>query len=159
FENDQKYRENGERAIQKHHERAQKESNKVERRLEKKQAKRAEKAKKNASSNSGNNGGKGPKKDDNEKKERIINIITKTEAAKRIKDRYEPRSDGKYYRRAGKEPLKDANGKNIEVLEFDHLHNDWEAYGDTKCSKHVGSVNPSTLEIYKKPVANRTAMK
>ncbi|HEV2916679.1 MAG TPA: hypothetical protein VGW78_02935 [Candidatus Babeliales bacterium] len=86
FENDQKYRENGERAIQKHHERAQKESNKVERHLEKKQAKRAEKAKKNESSNSGNNG-KGPNRDPNRDPKKIAEDIKNiAELTKKVGD-------------------------------------------------------------------------
>jgi hypothetical protein len=101
-------------------------------------------------------GGNGPKKDD-DKKERKKNDITKPEAAKLIKDRYEPRSDGKYYLRGGKKGILDDKGKEIKVLKFDHTHNDWEAYTHIRCDAgdHTGSMDPRTFEIYKDGLPNR----
>ena len=44
-------------------------------------------------------------------------------------------------------------GHKAEFLQWDHLHNDVEAY--SKSEKHLGSINPKTLELYKGPEAGR----
>lgn len=43
--------------------------------------------------------------------------------------------------------------KNANYLEWDHLHGDVEVYQTPK--KHIGSLDPELLEIYKAPVNGR----
>lgn len=95
----------------------------------------------------GTYGGYNPDPDD-ENKERIFNTISKSEFFKQIKDEYEHYRNGIYRRKRGAKGI-----ENAEYLEWDHLHNDVEAY--CKSKRHIGSINPKTLKIYKAAIRHR----
>jgi hypothetical protein len=84
-------------------------------------------------------------------KERKINTLTKPEINNRLKGRYQQREDGKWYLRDGAEAILDNQEKKIEVLKWDNLHNELEAYTDKRCKRgtHTGALDPDTLKIYK----------
>ena len=90
---------------------------------------------------------------DDDKKERKINTMTKTEAYEYLKNElgYENYKDGFLKRKPGRKGL----GKNADLIRWDHLHNDLEAFRDRKT--HTGSIDPSTWEFYKPPVFPRNA--
>lgn len=90
-------------------------------------------------------GGYTPDPDDDENNERKFNTITKSEFFKSIKNDYEHYRDGIYRRKKGTKGIEKA-----EYLQWDYLHGDVEAY--TKGGKHLGSIDPRTLRIYKGPV-------
>ena len=46
---------------------------------------------------------------------------------------------------------------NAEYLEWDHLHNEVEAYD--KCRDHLGAIDPKTNKIYKYAVKGRRLKK
>jgi hypothetical protein len=95
-----------------------------------------------------------PKKPD-EPKERRKQPLSKTEAYAKIKDRYEHFEGNKYRLRDGKEPIK-IKGKAVERVEWDHNHGgEWEAYPYKDGGKHLGALDPETLELYKGPVKGR----
>jgi hypothetical protein len=110
------------------------------------------------SKSSGGSSG-GPKKDDDkERKERKRNIISQTEAAEKIKDRYESTGQqGKYRLRGGKKGVKDISGKEIKRFEWDGAHNDWEGYTtkEGKQGSHSGSFDPYELKPYKDGIPGR----
>ncbi len=86
--------------------------------------------------------------DDDSNNKRIINKITKTEFFKKVKDKYEHYKDSIYRRK------KNAQGiENAEYLQWDHVHGDIEAYN--KAGRHIGSIDPKTLRLYKGPVLGR----
>lgn len=88
---------------------------------------------------------------DDAKKQRRIQPLSKTEAAAKIKDRYEHFDNNIYRLRDGKEPIRTLDGKPIERLEWDYNHfGEWEAYADLKGKKHLGALDPETLQLYKK---------
>jgi hypothetical protein len=97
-------------------------------------------------------GGYNPDPDDDENKERIFNTISKSEFFKSVKKEYEYWQDGIYKRKHRAKGIEDA-----EYLEWDHLHNDVEAY--SKGKDHIGSIDPKTLKLYKKAVYTRTVSK
>lgn len=103
---------------------------------------------KNAPSGCGPSSPQDPKK--NNDKKRITNDIPKSEFFKKVSDRYERWRGATYRAKRNAEKL--GNGK-VEYLEWDHLHNDVEAYNEAR--QHIGSINPKTTEIYKNPVAGR----
>jgi len=92
--------------------------------------------------------GYNPDPDDNENKERKFNTIFKSEFFKKVKNEYEHYRDGIYKRKRGSKGI-----ENAEYIEWDHLHNDVEAYG--KNERHIGSIDPKTLKIYKAAVRYR----
>lgn len=47
------------------------------------------------------------------------------------------------------------SGKAALYYEWDHTHNDIEVYGPAPGYKHLGSMDPSTGQIYKRPVEGR----
>ena len=98
---------------------------------------------KNTPSSDGPSNPQDPKNND---KKRVINDIPKSEFFRKISNRYERWRDGIYKAKRNTERL--GNGK-AEYLEWDHLHNDVEAY--SKQGKHIGSINPQNLELYKNP--------
>lgn len=85
------------------------------------------------------------------KKERKVNEITKQEFFNNpiIKANYEHYRNGIYKLKSRGVPIV----KNAEYLQWDHLHNDVEIYSEGK--KHMGSLDPHTLQIYKEPVEHR----
>jgi hypothetical protein len=84
-------------------------------------------------------------------KQRRIQPLSKTEAAAKIKDRYEHFDQNIYRLRDGKEPLRTPEGKAIERIEWDNNHfGEWEAYADVRGKKHLGALDPETLQLYKK---------
>lgn len=87
-------------------------------------------------------GGYNPDPNDDKNKERKFNTITKSEFFKKVKNDYEHYKNGVYRRKKGAKGIDKA-----EYLEWDHLHGDVEAY--TKSCKHLGSIDPRTLRIYK----------
>lgn len=89
-----------------------------------------------------------PPDPNDENKERKFNTITKTEFFKMIKKDYERWRDNIYKRKSKAKGIEDA-----EYLEWDYTHNDVEAY--SKAKRHIGSINPHTLKLYKLPVYNR----
>lgn len=90
------------------------------------------------------------KKKENEKgRKRKTNKVTKQEFFKRVRNDYEYYRDGVYKRRPGAKGL----GKKVEFLKWDHLHNDVEAYNAAE--RHLGSMDPATLELYKGVVLSR----
>ena len=95
---------------------------------------------------------KDPKKDDEPEKDseskRIVNTMTKTEFFQKVKDQYEHCGNNLYRRKSGAKGI-----ENAEYLRWDYSHNDVEAY--TANRKHLGSINPHTLKLYKGPVAGR----
>lgn len=86
-----------------------------------------------------------PDPDDDENNERKFNTISKSEFFKKVKNDYEHYKNGIYRRKKGAKGIEKA-----EYLEWDHLHGDVEAYA--KGGKHLGSIDPKTLKIYKGPV-------
>lgn len=87
----------------------------------------------------------------NKEKERKVNKVTKQEFFNNalIKANYTHYKNGVYKLKARGTPIV----KNAEYLYWDHLHNDVEVYG--KNEKHLGSLDPQILKIYKPPVATR----
>ena len=61
---------------------------------------------------------------------------------------YEHYRDGVYRRKRNTKGIADA-----EYLEWDHLHNDVEAYSKSRI--HIGSIDPEKLTLYKGPVYGR----
>jgi hypothetical protein len=47
------------------------------------------------------------------------------------------------------------NAKGDEIYDWDHTHNDIEVYDKGGENKHLGSMNPTTGEMYKLPVKGR----
>lgn len=103
----------------------------------------------NVSPSGGSSNPQDPNNNDDDKK-RITNDVPKSEFFKKVSDRYE-RWRGQIYRAKNK-AKKLGDGK-VEYLEWDHLHNDVEAYN--KARQHMGSIDPKTTEIYKNPVVGR----
>jgi hypothetical protein len=93
---------------------------------------------------------KNKKDDQDNNKERKKNTINKKDFFNSVKDQYEHWKEGIYKKKPGAEGL--GNGK-AEFLDWDHLHNDVEAYN--KLGKHIGSLDPETLQLYKNPVLDR----
>ena len=79
-----------------------------------------------------------------EDKERVFNTISKSDFFKKVKNDYEHYKNGIYRRKKGAKGIEKA-----EYLEWDHLHGDVEAY--TKSYRHLGSIDPRTLRLYKSP--------
>ena len=90
-------------------------------------------------------GGYNPDPDDNENSERKFNTLSKSEFFKTVQKDYEHYRNGIYKRKKGAKGIEKA-----EYLEWDHLHSDVEAY--SKGGKHLGSIDPKSLRIYKGPV-------
>ena len=86
--------------------------------------------------------GGSPEDPEDKDKERKKNVVTKTEFFKKIKDRYEYWRDKIYKRKSGKESIEGA-----EYIQWDNQHQDIEAY--SKSEKHMGSIDPQTLKLYK----------
>lgn len=108
---------------------------------------------KNQLSNMVSSGGpyKDPKDNEPEKdleNKRVVNTMTKTEFFQKVRDQYEYWQNNIYRRKCGAKGI-----ENAEYLRWDHLHNDVEAY--TAGRKHLGSINPHTLRLYKGPVIGR----
>jgi hypothetical protein len=121
-------------------------------------AKQAAKNVVSSGQNSCNNNNDDKDKDKNKKRKQ--NTLSQTEAAKKIKGRYESTGEtGKYRLRDGQEPLRDADGKPIERLEWDWKHGDWEAYTTTqgRVGSHKCSLDPETLQPYKAGISDRSA--
>ncbi|HLJ31462.1 MAG TPA: polymorphic toxin-type HINT domain-containing protein [Candidatus Babeliales bacterium] len=96
----------------------------------------------------------GPYKDPKNDKEndqdnkRVVNTTTKTEFFKKVKDQYEHCGNDLYRRKSSAKGI-----ENAEYLRWDYCHSDVEAY--TASRKHLGSINPQTLKLYKGPVVGR----
>src|SRR5690606_29777459 len=97
------------------------------------------------SSESCNNAG-GPEEDP--EKKRRCNTMHKSEFFNKIKDNYEHYKNGIYRRKKGTKGI-----ANAEYLEWDHLHNDVEAFGKNKW--HLGSVDAKTLRLYRSAIKGR----
>ncbi|HEX2978139.1 MAG TPA: colicin E3/pyocin S6 family cytotoxin [Candidatus Babeliales bacterium] len=95
-------------------------------------------------------GGKNRQNSKNKKdfKERKENKISKKEFFEKVKPDYEYWKDGIYKKTSKAESLAGA-----EYLQWDHLHNDVEAYNSSY--KHLGSIDPETLKLYKPAVPSR----
>lgn len=89
-----------------------------------------------------------PDPDDDKNRGRKFNTITKTEFFKMVKKDYERWRDNIYKKKSKADGIEDA-----EYLEWDYTHNDVEAY--SKAKRHIGSINPHTLKLYKPPVHSR----
>ncbi len=90
---------------------------------------------------------KDPKKTPND---RIINTIAKAEFFRQCSDRYEHWKNGVY--RLIDRAKGFLDGK-AHYLEWDHLHNDLEVYGENR--QHIGSLDPRTMQLYKGAVVGR----
>jgi len=94
-----------------------------------------------------------PEDPNNDKKERKVNTVTRTEFFKKVKNDY------KFFRNSKKGPIYKRQpgtkglGKKAEYIYWDHQHNDVEAFSKSK--KHIGSYDPASLELYKPPVIGR----
>lgn len=84
-------------------------------------------------------------------KERKINEIEKPEFFNnpRIKSNYEHYRKEVYRLKPNGTPV----AKNAEYLHWDKLHKDVEVYSKTE--KHLGSLDPKTLKLYKPPIPGR----
>ena len=87
----------------------------------------------------GGGSGGGDPNDPKDKNGRIINT-------RQCKDQYEHYKDGIY--RLTDKAKGFFDGK-AHYLQWDHLHNDIEVY--SKAEKHIGSMDPKTLQLYKGP--------
>ena len=87
---------------------------------------------------------------DDKPKERKKNGMSKSEFfnQEEVKKNYESYRDGIYRKKIGAKGIEGA-----EYIQWDHLHNDVEAYSKSK--KHIGSIDPKTLKLYKDPVGPR----
>jgi hypothetical protein len=97
----------------------------------------------------------GPKKDDEKEKERKFNTTQKTEFMDKVKEnyRYDKATDS-YKIMDGKRPISDSiTGKPVKYIKWDGCHGDIEAYFEIK--RHLGSLDPETLKMYKGPVNGR----
>lgn len=104
-----------------------------------------------------NNTPSSPNNPQDPKKPRRTQPLSKTEAYAKIRDRYEHFSENTYRLRDGKKPITTSNGKEIVRVEWDHNHGgEWEAYTDLKGTKHIGALDPETLELYKMGIKGRT---
>jgi hypothetical protein len=83
-----------------------------------------------------------PEDPEDKYKERKKNETTKTEFFKKIKDKYEYWHNKIYRKKSGMESIEGA-----EYLQWDNQHQDVEAY--SKSEKHLGSIDPQTLKLYK----------
>jgi hypothetical protein len=86
-----------------------------------------------------------------DKSERKLNTITKQEFfnSQVIKENYDHFREGVYrLKQNGK-----AIVKNAYYLHWDHLHNDVEVYAKSK--RHLGSLDPRKLQLYKPAAQNR----
>ena len=98
---------------------------------------------------------KDPKDNEPEKEQeckRIVNTMTKSEFFKTHGKDYQRWRDNIYRRKPGTKGI-----ENAEYLEWDHLHNDLEAY--SKAREHMGSIDPKLLKLYKGPVYGRAIRK
>jgi len=94
-----------------------------------------------------------PDPDDDDKKsgknkKRKHNIITKPEFFKKVKKDYKRWKKNIYIRKHKAKGI-----ENAEYLEWDYKHNDAEAYSRSK--KHLGSIDPETLKLYKNAIPDR----
>lgn len=85
-----------------------------------------------------------------QKPPRKVNNIAKGAFFKSVKDKYENYKEGAVKLKKGAEAVGD---KNAHYLKWDHLHDDVEVYN--KAKKHIGSLDPATLEMYKDAVKRR----
>lgn len=91
--------------------------------------------------NGGSCGGMGgPEKDP--EKQRNTNSVHKSEFFNSIKNDYKHYRNGIYRRKKGTKGI-----ENAEYLQWDHMHNDVEAFGKNKW--HLGSINAKTLKLYR----------
>ena len=79
-----------------------------------------------------------------------------SEKTNRIKNPSKNDSDvwNKLERVKGSDMKKSGKGRNTKYYAWDHTHNDIEVYN--RYGEHLGSMNPTTGEMYKGPVAGRT---
>jgi hypothetical protein len=102
---------------------------------------------------SGSYGGYSPDPDDDNKNSsdksvRRYNTVSKSEFFQKVKNDYEYWKDGVYRRKRGSIGI-----ENAEYLEWDHMHNDVEAFSRKK--SHMGSIDPTTLKLYRLPTKGR----
>ncbi len=93
-------------------------------------------------------GGTPDPNDDDPYKKRKFNNVSKTEFFKKVKGQYEYWKKGIYKKKHGTKGI-----ENAEYLKWDHLHGDVEVFHANE--KHLGSLDPATLRLYKGPVHNR----
>lgn len=93
---------------------------------------------------------------DDQNKIRKVNTTSKTEFFNdpAVKNNYKSTPDGAKILKDGGTPIQEA-----KRLEWDHTHNDVEAYKDIAGKKHLGSIDPQTKQLYKGPVVGRKTRK
>ena len=95
-----------------------------------------------------------PKKPE-EPKERKVNTLQRTEAMNKLKENYRYDNQTNLYKlRENGKPIKcTQTGKDVINVKWDGAHGDIEALN--KSYKHMGSIDPKTLEMYKAPITTR----
>lgn len=115
-------------------------------------AKQAQKVSNNSPTPSGSHN---PKKPDDNRRDRIVNQVQRTEAMDKIKENYRYDKQTNLYKlKDNGTPIKcTRTGKDVINVKWDGAHNDIEALN--KRFQHMGSLDPVTFKMYKGPEIGR----